>query len=271
MKKNTNILVLNLKGGAGKTANSSLIVSYLKNATLIEIDKINKSANRIDTNNFFTTQQVHFRNHEDNSFIDFENLLLSDGIKVLDIGAVMLDTFHDAMTEANLYEYIDLLIIPSMDGHDDFEVGVKLLNSLIPSGLIDSNKIIFSFNRFVNSVYSSVSEQFDAFFDNTELLKKNFGIDLNDEGNYYALAENRSVKSARRKGITLRSIAEKDIDEITKAQRAERDNAKRLEITKERSLVHNAQKFQEEFAIPAIEKILKKLEDKKTEVKADAK
>lgn len=268
MKKNTNILVLNLKGGSGKTANSSLIVSYLKNASLIEIDKINKSADGVDTNNYFKTQQVNFKNHEDNNFIEFENLLLSDGIKVLDIGAVMLDVFHDAMVDQNLYGNIDLLIVPAMDGSDDFRVALKLLRSLVTNKLIDASKILISLNRFVESVYSSPKEQFDVFFDNVELLKNEFGIDLDNEDNYYTLKENRSVKFARRNGVTLRSIAERDIDEITKRQRSVND-ADRLEVTKERVLVHNAQKFQEHDVIPALEKIMKKLEGKKKEAKLE--
>jgi len=177
-----NILVINLKGGAAKTTNSSIIASYLPNSTLIEIDKINKSDSKIiskDYNSF----QIDFLNESDDQFLNFENILLDDDIKIIDVGAVKLEVFHKAMQAANLYSTINLLIIPSMDGSDDFSVAMAYLNTIKDE--IESNNILFSFNRYNNHEYTSTQEQFSSFFDKKDEILNNFKIDLNDNSNYY--------------------------------------------------------------------------------------
>ena len=255
-----NILLINFKGGAAKTTNSSIVASNLPNATLLEIDKINESDSRINSEGYYLSEQIDFNNETSDSFFDFENRLLDDGIKVLDIGAVKLEIFHKAMIAANLYDTIDLLIIPAMDGSDDFGVAMNYLETI--KNDIAPEKIMFSFNRFNNHEYESVAEQFDSFFLNTTILKKEYKIDLKDENNWYALKDSKAVKIARKKGITIKSLVEKDLNEITARQRAEKDKDKRLELTKERSLINNAQKFSDEFISPMITKIIKKLDIK---------
>jgi len=91
-----NILVINLKGGAAKTTNSSIIASYLPNSTLIEIDKINKSDSKIISKDY-NSLQIDFLNESDDQFLSFENILLDDDIKIIDVGAVKLEVFHKAM------------------------------------------------------------------------------------------------------------------------------------------------------------------------------
>ncbi|MCF6245074.1 MAG: hypothetical protein L3J43_08550 [Sulfurovum sp.] len=87
-----NILVINLKGGAAKTTNSSLIASYMPNSTLVEIDKINKSDSKIISKDY-KSLQIDFLNEGDNQFLEFENLLLEDGMKIIDVGAINFSFF----------------------------------------------------------------------------------------------------------------------------------------------------------------------------------
>lgn len=101
-------------------------------------------------------------------FFDFENLLISDGIKIIDVGAVKLEIFHNAMETAALYDLIDLLIIPGMDGRDDFLVALDYLQTI--KGYI-SSKIIFSFNRYNDHEYD---KQFDNFFRMKNQSNKSF-------------------------------------------------------------------------------------------------
>lgn len=253
-----NLLTMNLKGGAGKSTVASIVASYLKDATLIEIDKINETASRIDSKEYYKSQQLDFRNENDNGFLEFENMLLNDGVNVIDVGAVMLSIFHNAMSVANLYDLIDVIIIPAMDGKDDFVVAMNFLKTLQNEN-VDPSKIIFAFGRYNVHEYNTVADQFDIFFDNKELILNNFGIDIENEENYFVIADNLAVKKASRKGIVLREIADNDLDAIIKEQRAERDAEKRLEITKARSLVNNAQIFEEKYIAPAMKKIGLKL------------
>jgi len=254
-----NILVINLKGGVAKTTNSSIIASYFPNSTLIEIDKINRSDSKIISKDYESIQ-MDFKSEEDDQFLDFENLLLEyDTTKIIDVGAVKLEIFHRSMKAANLYNLIDLLIIPAMDGSDDFTVAMSYLNTIKDD--IHPNKIMFSFNRFNEHEYSSYLEQFNSFFTRAEEIKKTFSIDLtNHEDNYYVLKDSRAVKIARQKQITLKSLIDLDIDEITKKQRATKDKTKRMELTKQRSLILSAQNFYNEYVINMIQKITQKLE-----------
>ena len=252
-----NILTINLKGGAAKTTNSAIVASWLPDATLIEIDKINQSDKKIKVKDY-KSLQLDFLNESDSNFMDFENLLLDDGVKVIDVGAVKLEVFHKAMTAANLYSTIDLLIIPSMDGSDDFSVAMSYLNTIYN----DISNILFSFNRFNEHEYTSSQEQFSSFFERKDEILQNFGIDLNDEANYYILKDSRAIKLARANKVTLKSLVDADIDVITKNQRNEKDRKKRLELTKERSLVLSAQNFFNDYVIQMMQKIQKKLEQK---------
>ena len=252
-----NILVINLKGGAAKTTNSSIIASYLPNSTLIEIDKINKSDSKIISKDY-NSLQIDFLNESDDQFLNFENILLDDGIKIIDIGAVKLEVFHKAMSAANLYATINLLIIPGMDGADDFSVAMAYMNTI--KNEINSKNILFSFNRFNEHEYTSPQEQFSSFFDKTDEILNNFKIDLNDDSNFYVLKDSRAIKLARANKITLKSLVETDVDAITKKQRSTQDKVKRMELTKQRSLILSSQNFYNEYVISMIQKITNKLE-----------
>lgn len=252
-----NILVINLKGGAAKTTNSSIIASYMPNATLIEIDKINKSDSKIISKDY-KSLLIDFLNEADNQFLEFENLLLEDGMKIIDVGAVKLEVFHKAMSAASLYSTIDLLIIPSMDGSDDFSVAMAYLNTIINE--VDSNNILFSFNRFNEHEYTSHIEQFSSFFDKKDEILRNFKIDLNNELNYYILKDSRAVKLSRAHKVTIKSLVNSDVEAITKKQRSTKDRIKRLELTRKRSLILSAQKFYNEYVINMLQKITNKLD-----------
>ena len=138
------------------------------------------------------------------------------------------------MKVAGLYNIIDLLIIPSMDGVDDFIAAMDYLESI--KGDIEPNKIMFSFNRFNDSEYQNLEEQFDSFFDNVKVIKKEYGIDLTDKNNYYVLQDSREIKKAIKAGKTFKSFALKN---------------------------ENAQDFQRDYIIPMITKISKKWKKRK--------
>ena len=255
-----NILCINLKGGAAKTTNAGLIASYLPNSTLIEIDKINQSDAKIKIKDYKNIQ-LDFLNESDENFIEFETLLLDEGTKVIDVGAVKLEVFHKAMTNSSLYSNIDLLVITAMDGADDFAVAMSYLETI--QGEIPPEKIIFSFNRFNEHEYTSPQEQFSSFFDKKEEIQKALGIDLNDENNYYVLKDSRAVKVARAKKLTLKSLVDSDVAEITARQHSCENRDEKKEIAKQRSLILSAQNFFNNYIIGMMEKIEKKIGDKK--------
>ncbi len=254
---NINILIYTGKGGGAKSTVSSIVASYLANSMLIEIDKINKSDAKIKNKNY-KSFQMDFLHESDNQFMEFENLLLDNGIKVIDIGAIKLEIFHKAMKAANLYSLISLLIVPSMDGADDFNVAMGYLNTI--QNEINPKNIMFSFNRYNNHEYRSYEEQFSSFFNRKIEIKENFQIDLDDESNYFVLKDSRAIKLSRANKVTLKSLVDRDVDVVTKEQRSTKDKVKRLKLTRERSLILSAQNLYNEYVIDMMQKITNKLE-----------
>jgi len=251
-----NILVYTLKGGAAKSTNSSIIASNLSNCTLVEIDKINQSQNESKDANY-TVKQIDFLHENQEGFIEFENILLDKNNVVIDVGASRIDNFHSSMLKSNLYDTIDLLVISSMDGFSDFSVCLDLLTTI--QEIIPSSKIILSFNRFNEHEYSTVEEQFDNFFTNKELLFKSFSIDLNNENSFYILKDSRAVKYSHNIGLSLKSLSDMDLEDIIKKQRSEKNKETRLELTKQKSLITQAQSFHNIYVVPMMEKINRKL------------
>jgi len=251
-----NILIMNLKGGASKTTNSSLVASYLNNSTLVEIDKINESDANINNRDYYDSIQIDFINDTSDDFLKFEDLLLDEGLKIIDVGAVKLEIFHKAMVASSNYDLIDLLIIPSMDGVDDFNVALNFLETI--KELIPTEKIIFSFNRF-NSKEYSVEQQFDNFFDNEDLILEDFDILLED--NYYVLQDSMAIKKSRKIGETLKYFADKDINEITRKQRdITYSKEEGTVFQRERVVVRKSQEFEQLCIVPMIQLITQKLE-----------
>lgn len=253
-----NILTMTGKGGAGKTTTSIIAASYLEGCTFIQIDKINKSTKKIKENKYFKAIQVDFKNENSESFIDFQNILLEEGIKVIDVGAVMLEKFHDSMEAARLYDLLDLVIVPAMDGDEDFEVAMKFLEAL--KGSVSPEKFIFAFSRYNDGEYTDIAEQYDIFFDNVQPLKEEYGIELKEE-NYFVIKDSRAIKKAKRQKKLVRELADEDIVDLTKRQRSEKDPGKRDNLSKLRTAALTAQNFERDFIIPMMKKIAKKLGD----------
>lgn len=252
-----NILVFNLKGGAAKSTNSNIIASVLPGAILIEADKINKTAEDIDSD--FESVQVDFVNEGSIGFDKFTNLLVEPNFTIIDVGAKMIETFHQSMINSGNYSEIDLVIIPLMDGADDFLTALDLLTNLKEQ--VEYKKVIFALSRWNNHEYA-IEAQFDTFFNNQKRIKKDFGIDINDEDNWYVLKDSRSIKYARSNKITLKSLVEKDANVLKNMMTTEADKDKRAPITALRNIVLQSQIYWNEFIIPAISKIEKKLQQK---------
>jgi len=255
-----NILCINLKGGAAKSTISSITASFIENARLIEIDKINQSDSKIKSGDYESIQ-VDFLNESDNAFAEFEMMLLDETTtNIIDVGAVKLEIFHKAMINSNLYDTLDLIIVPSVDGADDARVSLSYLSTIQDD--IDMSKVIFSFNRYNDAEYTNHEEQFDSFFEKKQEIKDNLNIDLDDDSNYFVMKDSRAIKLARKNHVTLKSLIDTDVDEITKQQRSKDITKKeRMKLTKKRSLVLNAQNLYKNYIENMMNKIINKLEN----------
>ena len=251
-----NILVMNLKGGVGKTTTSSIVASFYVGSKLIEIDKINESDKRI-ISSYYKSEQMDFTSATSENWLNFEDELFADGVKIIDVGAVKLETFHNAMQMNKGYEEIDLIVIPNMDGADDFLVAEKFLANLKNVGF-DTSKVLFVFSRFNPNEYT-VSEQFNKFFRNADLLKEDYQIDLEDENNYAVIPDKKCVKYARDKGITVRSLIENDDRDLRIQITDCEDLEQKRELQELRNCVINAKDLYSNYLHKLIQKIQKKV------------
>jgi cellulose biosynthesis protein BcsQ len=259
-----NILVMNFKGGAAKTTTSSITASYLAGKPLlIEVDKINESDDKINSRDYYNSIQLDWNNDTNKSFQEFEDYLLEDGIKIIDVGAVKLETFHKTMVESGNYDLIDILIIPAMDGSDDFLVGAQLLASV--KDFIDPNKILVGFNRFNSAAYT-VEEQFDSWFDNADVIEKEFGFKL--ENNYFTIEDSYAIKKSRKVNETLRYFADQD---KVAARKAAQETGITPEDRKKRNAVRIVVQKANDVYSNSIENMLKLIEKKVTSVKKSQK
>ncbi len=250
-KNRLNILVMNLKGGVGKTTTSSIVASFFENSTLIEIDKINTSDDRIDSP-YYTGMQMDFTSATSDNWLEFEDKLFENGVKIIDVGAVKLETFHNAMTTNKGYDEIDLIVIPAMDGSDDFIVAEKFLANLKSVGF-DTSKVLLVFSRFNENEYS-VQEQYNKFFRNKELLKDEYLIDLDNEDSYGVIPDKKCIKYARDKGITVRSLIDDD-DKVLREAIFEATAEQKKDIHERRNCVINAKNLYLNFLKSLITKI----------------
>ncbi|MGJ0353703.1 hypothetical protein NG783_10445 [Aliarcobacter cryaerophilus] len=250
-KNRLNILVMNLKGGCGKTTTSSIVASFFDNSTLIEIDKINTSDERIDSP-YYNGLQMDFNSATSDNWLVFEDKLFENGVKIIDVGAVKLETFHNAMTTNKGYGEIDLIIVPAMDGSDDFIVAEKFLANLKSVGY-DTSKVLFVFSRFNPNEYN-VEEQYNKFFRNKDLLKDEYKIDLDDDNSYSVIPDKKCVKYARDKGITVRSLVDDD-DKALREAIFEAQAEQKRELQERRNCVINAKDLYLNFLESLINKI----------------
>ena len=256
-----NILALNFKGGSGKTTLSSTTASYLHNSMLIEMDTINQSDKRICSKNYYESIQMDFLTELDDEFFKFERILRkSDKNIIIDVGANKLSIFHKSMVTNDLYQYIDLFLIPCMDGSDDFNVAMDFLES-IKDHVDLENKVIFVFNRFNEYEYSSVQNQFDQFFDNAKIIQKKYKVDLTNESNYFAIKDSLPVKYARRNAITIKALCDANLDSINQKidEITNEQDEELMQLIKKRNIVKSALLLQKNYILPGIEKIINKL------------
>jgi hypothetical protein len=73
------------------------------------------------------------------------------------------------------------------------------------------------------------------------------------------IKDSRAVKIAREKGVTLKSLIDTDVQAITQEQRSTDCKVKRLELTKQRSLVLNAQNLFNDYLSIMLDKIQNKI------------
>lgn len=251
---NKKIVVINNKGGVGKTTSSNeLFAPFLsfendmKPTLVYEFDEENiHGAKYINSDCIeFSPQKVTGVNLEEN----IANILLSDSHTVIDIGANKSTTyFLEALEKSALDQIVSLMAIPLSDGEQDalnartIYRKIRKMNEDIP--------ILFILSRYNPS--RELEYQFDYFFDS--LLPY---IEEKDR-NWIALNDSDTIKFARREGKTVFELSYDNIDfknQINKAIKKRKSQEKIKELSRKNRLFKDCIEYRKEILIPAFNKI----------------
>ena len=221
INKKLKIAVISSKGGVGKsTISMQLIIPYLfekNNQKVVNHYEFDDENN--DSANFWATEISKREQISVSSPIlreEIANIFAKDETLCLDIGANKTTmTVIDALNDSGMINFLDLIIIPILDGEQD---GINA--SFIYSVLKGSNpnlKFVFALNRVKDMEYAHY--QFENYFGDTRGIFKNINAVVDnlfeeDKENYLLMLDDEIIKYSRRFGLTIYEIERQKKDFI---------------------------------------------------------
>ncbi len=150
------ILVFNTKGGCGKSlvAREIIAAPIAKEVVLVEIDVLNR------TQQSYAEWFKEVVQLNDETTPDLIKLLNMNTHVVIDVGAIHLANAIDTMTKYELFDDVDLVVIPLIPGRSEEENALKTYAIMSKS----VNRIMFAFSKFNPQV--ALEKQYKVFFDN---------------------------------------------------------------------------------------------------------
>ncbi|MFZ2891212.1 ParA family protein [Sulfuricurvum sp.] len=223
MSRNAKVLCVSTKGGVGKsTISIQLIVPALfelaqhQKVSLYECDDENSDSLSYGASQLLSRNLVRV----DTPFLrdDLLELVLKEQPTCIDIGGNKSTTIVlDALDTSGAIHFIDLALIPILDGEQDGLNAIdvyqrlKLLRPELP--------ILFVLNRAKDSRY--IEHQFENFFGDVRGIFQNINAVQNylideDANAYLTLDDNEMIKYSRRFGLTVYEIASQERDFISR-------------------------------------------------------
>ncbi|MEA2099774.1 MAG: ParA family protein [Campylobacterota bacterium] len=236
MANNLKIMVLSSKGGVGKsTITMQLIAPYLykrdnKKISFYEFDDENSdclsygdstltSREIVDVSSTILREQI-------------TDIVARDESACFDIGGNKTTTMViDSMAENGMIHFINLVVIPLLDGEQD-GINASVVYSVL-KGMRPDLKFLFVLNRAKN--HKHIKYQFDNYFgdirgifrDDTSV--KNYLFD-EDKDKYAVMLDDEIIKHSRRFGLTVYEIAHKEQDFIAQLKLNMKDLSHEQEV-----------------------------------------
>lgn len=239
MKK---ILVINAKGGVGKTTASIELFApflYLRN----KADKVRVFSYDEENflNNFYENSEILEIYSKKVSATDMEDDISLNLLKnipmVLDIGANKTTTYMlKALENTGLFHILDLVAIPITDGEQDVLNAKSIYNSI--KRMSKEIPIVFVLSRYVEG--RDVYIQFESFFQELyPLLEKS-------DSKFVTMTDSDSVKFSRKLSKTIyeMSLDKTDFDlEFKEALKNKESEESLMAITKKRRMFKLAKEY----------------------------
>lgn len=254
MYKNSKIVVINNKGGVGKTTSSNeLFAPFLsfendmKPTIVYEFDEENLHSAKYDKSGCIESSSQMVTNCDlENNIMD---ILLEETHAVIDIGANKSTTyFLEALKRSALDDILCLVAIPISDGEQDtlnarsIYKKIRLMNSEVP--------VVFVLSRYVPN--RELEYQFDYFF---ESLLPN--IEEKDR-HWVVLNDSDTIKFARRSGKTVFEMSYEAVDYksiIKDALKKKKSKKKIKEISRKSKLQQDSVDYRKNVLTPAFNKL----------------
>ncbi len=258
--KKLKIIVVSSKGGVGNsTIAMQLITPYLyqKNSNK-PIDYYELDDENGDYLSFGDSQLSYRRELKVDTPIFREELIkvfTSDKNTCVDIGSNKnTSVVIDALDNSGMLNYVDLVVIPLLDGEQD-GINATLAYLQLKSANPDL-KFLFVLNRAKSAEY--LEFQFENFFgDMRGIFKSQYSVRDNlfgdDKYNFVPFVEDEIIKNSRRFGLTIYEIATQNRD----FNKEIRENI--LDISKEKKVkLLSFKNFVNKSAINYLENILQR-------------
>lgn len=173
-QKNVNVIVVNTKGGAGKsTAAMQIVSTYFlakgQGVELLELDNQNQDA-KIFSKSRIKTKQITVDSNSKDLNQTIRDLFLSENKNntVLDIGGNATTTnFSSSLKSTHMFHMVDLFVIPMSGASQDLKNAKKTLKIILDMN--NNAKVLFALSRVRNP--KRVQFQYGDFFQDEELKK----------------------------------------------------------------------------------------------------
>ncbi|MDY0116535.1 MAG: ParA family protein [Sulfurimonadaceae bacterium] len=262
--KNMKILIISSKGGVGKsTMSMQLIAPYLYEKTKKQVSFYDFDDENNDSLSYGGSGLTKREIIEVDPMIIKENIvdiLSRDESACLDIGGNKTTTiFLEALRDTGMIHFIDLAIIPLLDGEQD-----AINSSIIYTTLKDMSqdlKIVFVLNRAKNHRY--IHYQFDNFFGDPRGILSNANcvqtyLFDNDRENYLVMLDDDIIKYSRRFGLTIYEIAHmhRDYSKFLKLNKKEFSKEQEVKLISFKNYIQRASvTYYEDVILPAFSKL----------------
>lgn len=226
MEKQPKILCISTKGGVGKsTISIQLIVPSLselggeQKISLYECDDENSDSLSYGASGLVERHLVRV----DTPFLrdDLLELTLKDEPACIDVGGNKSTTIVlDALDTSGAIHFIDLAVIPMLDGEQDGLNAIDIYQRL--KLLRPDMPILFVLNRAKDLRY--IEHQFENFFGDVRGIFQNINpvkeylVD-SDKTAYIALNDSEMIKYSRRFGLTIYEIASQERDFMSRLKK----------------------------------------------------